>query len=111
MQVDHANQLVLFIDYGHRDDSVLLHSVDNRAPELVVMRKPWGLSHYRGDSNRHHVRDRARHPAPAGPKRPAGIRRADRFCYSLDGNRLLQPRERDVRLFPQCRFAAGPEMD
>src|SRR5215831_7815660 len=33
------------------------------------------------------------------------------FGYSLDGNRLLQPRWRDVRLFPQSCFAAGPEMD
>jgi len=44
------------------------------------------------DGNRHHPRDRARHPAPAGPERPSRIRRADRFGYSLDGNRLLQPR-------------------
>src|SRR5262249_14426599 len=43
------------------------------------------------DGNRHHARDRARHPAPAGSKRPSRILRVDRFGYSLDGNRLLQP--------------------
>jgi hypothetical protein len=43
------------------------------------------------DGNRHHSRDRARHPPSAGPKRPSRICCVDRFGYSLDGNRLLQP--------------------
>jgi len=44
------------------------------------------------DGNRHYARDRARYRAPADPKRPSRTGRADRFGYSLDGNRLLQPR-------------------
>ena len=53
-------------------------------------------------------RDIQRRLVPSGPSR---IRRADRFGYSLDGNRLLPPRWRDVRLFPQSCLAAGAEVD
>ena len=53
-------------------------------------------------------RDIQRRLVPSGRPR---IRRADRFGYSLDGNRVLQPRCRDVRLFPQSCLAAGAEVD
>src|SRR5665647_378464 len=55
MEMNHSNEFVGFVNHGHRDDPVLLHSVDNGTSELVIVREPWSLSHDGSHRNRHHV--------------------------------------------------------
>ena len=34
MEMDHTDDLIVPVEYGHRDDAVRLHAVNHRAPEL-----------------------------------------------------------------------------